>query len=231
MAGEKKGKTLWEMFTERFHHNGKGNGNGAALAFRNPLDWRIGEAETFAAANGAEFLDFTFTVKEIRECVRRLGGQEFGFTDYLLRGARTPGHGETAEMLVRVRALPKDHGEHDLLLLRLEDEFAFAEDFLAVVKDSTGVFEVKDDASGAVETFTRLNDLREPWEAAVLIVSATNADGKALPSSTGRAKLEYWDYWREVDPGGGQTTKEFLFVEMNADTGWFQIWRGRGFFV
>src|SRR2546426_4069103 len=69
MAEEKKSKTLWEMFAARFHHNG--NGNGAAIAIANPLDWRIGEAETFASTNGAEFMDFTFTVKEIREYVRR----------------------------------------------------------------------------------------------------------------------------------------------------------------
>ncbi len=231
MADIKKGKTLWEMFSERFLHqgDGHGNGDGAALTFRNPLDWRIGEAETLAPSNGAEFLDVTFTVKEIREYVRRLGNREFGFTDYLLAG--TSGKGEPAGMLVRVRALPQESGQHELLLLRLEDEFAFAEDFLAVVKDTTGVFEVKNDASGTVETFTRLDDLREPWEAMVLIVSATTAEGKAPRSATEQTKLEYWDYWRELVLGEGQVAREYLFVEMNSDTGWFQIWRGREFFV
>jgi len=37
------------------------------------------------------------------------------------------------------------------------------------------------------------------------------------------------DYWRDADIGGGNT-KEFVFVEMNSVTGWFQIWRGREFF-
>ena len=233
MAEENKGKTLWEKFSERFLHNGDGHGNGdgAALTFRNPLDWRIGEAETLAPSNGAEFLDFTFTVTEIREYVRRLGGREFGFTDYLLRGARTSGKDEPSGMLVRVRALPQENGPHELLLLRLEDEFTFAEDFLAVVRDTTGIFELKDDVSGTVERFTRLNDLREPWEAMVLIVSATTAEGRAPRSGTVRAKLEYWDYWREVVLGEGQTATEFLFVEMNGESGWFQIWRGREFFL
>ena len=44
-------------------------------------------------------------------------------------------------------------------------------------------------------------------------------------------KIEYWDYWRDVDIGGGNTAKEFVFVELNSDTGWFQIWRGREFFA
>jgi hypothetical protein len=122
-------------------------------------------------------------------------------------------------------------GGHDSLLLRLDDEFAFAEDFLGVVKDTTGIFEETDDKSGQKTTFSRINDLRESYVAAVLVVAATTPDGKGAPGKTTAAKLEYWDYWRDADLGGGKTAKEFLFVEMNSDTGWFQIWRGREFFT
>ena len=85
-------------------------------------------------------------------------------------------------------------------------------------------------AAAVTETFTRINDVRESYEAAVLVVAETTAEGKAPPGKTSTARLEYWDYWREIDIGGGKTAKEFLFVEMNSDTGWFQIWRGREFF-
>jgi len=229
MAEDDHGKTLWNLFAERFLH--QGNGNGAAFALSNPLDWRIGEAERLAPANGEEYLDHAFTVQEIREYVRRLGDHEFGFTDYVLRGMRPGGKEGLRELSVRVRAIPQEKGRHELLLLRLEDEFAFAGDFLAVVKDPTGIFEVKEDETGAVETFTRLNELREPWEAAVLIVTATTAEGKAPPGSVERAKLEYWDYGREVTQEDGRKVAEYLFVEQNGETGWFQIWRGREFFV
>ena len=67
-------------------------------------------------------------------------------------------------------------------------------------------------------------------EAAVLVVTGTNEKGQAPQSQTARAKVEYWDYWRSMDIGAGKTAKEFIFVEMNSDTGWFQIWRGREFF-
>ena len=97
-------------------------------------------------------------------------------------------------------------------------------------QDTTGAFEVTDDKSGAKETFSRINDLRESYEAAVLVVSETTPDGKASSAKTSPLKIEYWDYWRDVDIGGGNTAKEFLFVELNSDTGWFQIWRGREFF-
>ena len=63
-----------------------------------------------------------------------------------------------------------------------------------------------------------------------MVVSETTADGKAPPGKTSSVKLEYWDYWRDVEIGAGKSAKEFLFVEMNSETGWFQIWRGREFF-
>ena len=85
MEPDKKGKTLWEMLLERVH----GNGNGAGIAFANPLDLRVGSAVPVAYANGPEFADYDFTAQEIREYNRRIGGQEFRFTDYVLRGINT----------------------------------------------------------------------------------------------------------------------------------------------
>jgi len=121
-------------------------------------------------------------------------------------------------------------GGHDSLLLRLEDEFEFSEDFLGVVNDTTGVFEITDDKTGASETFSRINDLRDSYQAALLVISETTADGKAAPGEATPLKLEYWDYWRDAEIGGGKTAKEWLFIEMNSDTVWFQLWRGREFF-
>ena len=230
MLPESKGRTLWEMLQERIHRHAGGNGNGAAIEFYNPLDLRVGSPLRMAFANGPEFADYDFTVQEIREYNRRIGGKEFRFTDYVLRGVNTKTFDADQVMAARVRAVPNQAGAHDALLLRLSDEFAFAEDFLRVVRDDTGTFEVKEDDSGAAETFARINDLRESYEAAVLVVVETNAEGKALPPKTSGAKIEYWDYWREIQVGDGKSAKEFLFVEMNSDTGWFQLWRGREFF-
>jgi len=227
MEPEPRGKTLWEMLLERLH----GNSNGAGIAFANPLDLRVGSAVAVAYANGPEFADYSFTAQEIREYTRRIGAQEFRFTDFILRGvnAKSPAADDT--MAARLRVVPNQAGAHDALLLRLYDEFAFAEDFLGVVKDTTGLFKTRDDKSGAEETFSRINDLRESYQVAVLVVSETMPDGKAAPAKVSPAKVEYWDYWRDADIGGGKTAKEFVFVEMNSDTGWFQIWRGREFFA
>jgi hypothetical protein len=228
MEPEKPGKTLWEMLCERLR--GGANGNGAGLAFANPLNLRVGSAVPVAHANGPEFADYNFTVAEIREYARRLGGQEFRFTDYVLRGINTKSMDADDVMTSRLRVVPNAAGAHDALLLQLGDEFEFAEDFLGVVKDSTGLFKITDDESGEETTFSRINNLRDSYEAAVLVVAETTANGKGATGKVSAARVEYWDYWRDAEPGGGKTGKEFIFVEMNSDTGWFQIWRGREFF-
>jgi hypothetical protein len=225
MEPDNKGKTLWEMLLERLH----GGGNGAGIAFANPLDLRVGSAVAVAYANGPEFADYNFAAQEIREYTRRIEGQEFRFTDYVLRGINTKSPDADDTLAARLR-VPNQAGAHDSLLLRLYDEFEFAEDFLGVVKDTTGLFKMTDDKSGAEETFSRINDLRESYQAVVLVVAETTPDGKAATGKASPVKVEYWDYWREADIGGGKTAKEFVFVEMNSDTGWFQIWRGREFF-
>ncbi len=166
----------------------------------------------------------------LREYTRRIGGQEFRFTDYVLRGVNTKSFDADKTMIARLRVVPNQAGAHDSLLLRIYDEFGFAEDFLGVLKDTTGLFKVTDDKTGAEETFSRINNLRESYEAVVLVVSETTPDGKAAPGKSTPMKLEYWDYWRDADIGGGKTAKEFLFAEMNSDTGWFQLWRGKEFF-
>ena len=226
MEPENKGKTLWEMLQERLH----GNSNGAGIAFANPLDLRVGSPVAVAYANGPEYTDYNFSVQEMREYTRRIEAQEFRFTDYVLRGVNTKSPDADDTVAARLRVVPNQAGAHDALLLRLYDEFAFAEDFLGVVKDTTGLFKVTDDKSGAETTFSRINDLRESYQAAVLVVSETTPDGKGATGKVAPAKVEYWDYWQDADIGGGKTAKEFIFVEMNSDTGWFQIWRGREFF-
>jgi hypothetical protein len=223
-----KGKTLWEMVVERVRGNNS-NGHSTTVSFHNPMDLRVGAGFPMAFANGPESEDFDFTVQEIREYVRRIAGQEFQFTDYALHGLNKKTFDADQAMTARLRVMPNAAGGQEKVLLRLYDEFAFAEDFLAVVKDESGVFEATDD-DGTKAAFTRINDLRESYEAVVLVVSETTEDGKAAPKKTSTVKVEYWDYWREMELGAGNTTKEFIFVEMSSETGWFQIWRGREFF-
>jgi len=228
MDSAKNSKTLWEMLTERLHKGGAGN--GAGIPFLNPRDLRVGSAVAISASNGPEFANYDFSIQEIREYTRQIGSQEFRFTDYVLSGVNQKSFDANDLLAARLRVVPNQTGAHDSLLLRLYDEFAFAEDFLGVLKDDTGKFDVKDDKAGVTDTFSRINDVRDSYEAAVLVISETTPDGKAVNGKAAPLKMEYWDYWRDTDIGRGHTAKEFVFVEMNSGSGWFQIWRGREFF-
>jgi hypothetical protein len=225
---DNKGRTIWEMLCERLR--GSSADNGAGISFANPLELRVGSAVPVAYANGPEFAGYNFSVGEIREYTRHLQGQDFRFTDYVLNGVNTKSLDAEDNLSMRVRVVPNRVGAHDSLLLQLDDEFEFAEDFLAVVKDTTGLFKITDDKTGQETLYSRINGVRESYEAVVLVVAGTTPDGKGAAGQISPAKLEYWDYWRDVDLAGARTAKEFVFVEMNSDTGWFQIWRGREFF-
>jgi hypothetical protein len=203
----------------------------APVPFLNPLDLRIGAAVAVSHLNGPEFDGYDFSVVEIREYVRRINNQEFNFADYVLKGINSKTFDSADEVITHLRVIPTDHGTKDAVFLRLYDEFAFAEDFLGVVKDTTGTFEITDDKTGEKETYNRINDVEGSYEANVLIITTTTEDGKAPPGTPKAGKLEYWDYWRDAEIGGGKTAKQFVFVEMNSETGWFQIWRGSEFFL
>ena len=222
---QKNGKTLWEMLTH------KGNQTAAPISFYNPLELRIGSPVAIPSATGPEFRDYDFSVKEIREYVRRIGQQEFTFTDYILKGLNTKTVDSADEVIVRLRVFPNDAGTKDAILLRLYDEMAFSEDFLAVVKDTTGVFEINNDDADEHQSFTRINDVQGSYEGAFLVISSTTEEGKATAGTTKTGHFEYWDYWCDAPIGGGKTAKLFLFVEMDTDTGWFQLWRGTEYFM
>jgi hypothetical protein len=228
MDNPKPGKTIWEMLMERLQGAG-GNGNG--IPFYNPLRHGIGSAVPVSYANGPRFTGYDFSVREILEYTRHLAGADYRFTDYALRGVNTKSMDAESNLAARLRAIPNAAGAFDSLLLGLWDEFAFAEDFLAVVKDDTNLFKITDDKTGAEDTFIRVNGVNASYNAAVLSITGTTPDGKAAPGRAQPLKVEYWDYWRDAElPGGGKTAKEFVFVEMNSDTGWFQIWRGAEYF-
>src|SRR6185369_7567059 len=141
---KKKGKTIWEMLVERLNRGT----NGSGIAFDNPLDLRVGSAVNVPWSNGPEFPDYDFAVQEIREYTRHISGQDFRFTDYILRGVNKKTFDAGDVKNSKLRVVPNNAGAHDSLLLQLYDEFEFAEDFLGVVKDDTGIFEMTDDKAG-----------------------------------------------------------------------------------
>ncbi len=219
------GKTLWEMLKDKLN-------KPAQIVFYNPLKLAI-NATVPIAEKDPEFANYDFSVQEIREYTRHMGDQEFRFTDYVLSGVNTKTFDNDDRLVLRLRAVPNPAQTQDLILLRLDDEFAFDPAFLEVVKDPSGVFNVDDDgSSGPSRSYSRINEVKDPYEPVILTVSATTPEGLAVPSKSQASKLQYWDFWRDAEIAQtDKARKEFLFVEMNSETGWFQIWTGHEFFL
>jgi hypothetical protein len=211
-----RGRTLWEMLVDKIQ-------GPIELRHYNPLRARVGGS---VMINLLDLKELNFFVKEIREYRRTIGRHQFSFVDYVLL-ARPLG---ADDVLVRLRLVPVESDDpgaptHDALLLRLDDEFAYDEAFNQVVNDTTRKFQVLQDGR-VTEEFVRVNAITEPYRAEVALMRDTNHDGTVDRDEVEISRLEYWDYWREDRSEAGLPVRQYLFVEKDADTGWFQIWRG-----
>ncbi len=150
--------------------------------------------------------------------IRQLSGLNRPLVDYFL--VRNPPG--TPPLLLRVLADQGAKGivTHRLLLLTLYDSLSFNEGLFTVVQDDTKRLVIGDgiDPKEAVhDEFWRVNDKGGSEVCRVVVRSHAEE-----PKET---HIEFWDYSRLIDVDGVET-EEFIFVEMNKATGWFEIWRG-----
>lgn len=211
-----RGRTLWEMLVARFQ-------GPVELRYYNPLKARVGSSLTI---DEPDLKELNFFVREIRAYQRFVGGRDYPFVDYVLLARPLGGD----DVVVRVRLVPvaeTDSGgpSHDVLVLRLDDEFAYDASFESVLTDTTKKFEVQEDGQ-VVEEFWRVNDTIEPYPVEVAVLKDLDNDGKVTKDEVEKLRLDYWDYWRE-DKEGGAPVRRYLFVERDTETGWFQLWRGQ----
>lgn len=213
-----KGKTLWEMLMAKLH-------GPVELDYYNPLKAKIGSS---VMINEIELRENNFFIKEIRQYERTIERKRFLFVDYVLLAR--PLHGE--EIWLRLRLNPVDDPDaaagltHTALLLRLYDEMAYNEDLYKVVTDTTKKFEVLENGQ-VTEEYWRINDVATSYKAKLCVLKDENKDGQVDQDEVEKGELEYWDYWRDTTDEVGQPLRQYLFVEMNTENGWFQIWRGQ----
>lgn len=145
--------------------------------------------------------------------IRQYAGLPIGpIVDYVLEGV--PGCPQ-----VRLRFLPNENAKVRPLVLTLYDSLAYDEGLLDVVRDETArltIHDNSDSANTAGDIFWRIYD--EPDSH----ISSVNIQSRAGITD---AAIEYWDYSR-LTVIEGVETEEFIFVESNKATGWFEIWRG-----
>lgn len=192
----------------------------------NPLGVRCGSAMSI---NELDLRGLEFFVREIREYKANINGEEYKFTDYDLL-ARPLGKPDVA---VRLRVMPEDNPDslctHRTIVLNLMDEFGYDEGFEeGVLKDDTGIFQIDNDGEEP-QRFWRPgeegNYLLDSYRFRGKYLRDTDGSGKVDADEVSRFGIDSWDYSRETDIDG-VATEEFLFVEKNTDTGWFQLWRG-----
>jgi len=123
---------------------------------------------------------------------------------------------------LRFRVMPSENGNSTprTLVMSMYDDLPFNEGLLAVVRDDTKKFVIDDlgEMKNHVhDEFWRVNDVGGSHISRVIVRSD---DGKSDEGT-----VEFCDFSLLIDVDGVET-EEFIFVEMNKATGWFQIWRG-----
>ena len=207
-------KTLWEMLQGKI-------AGPVELQITNPLKLKVGNS---VRINDIDLVDLNFNVKRIMEYKRTIKGDDYFFTDYDL--VAYPLGRE--EVKVRLRLNPMDLPDkaagltHNVVLLKLYDEMGYDEGLFKVVTDTTKLFEVNQDGVCA-ERYYRINDVQDSYKPSVTVVEEGHKDLDDVK----KVNLEYWDYWRQTKDEGGTDYNQFLFIEMNKDDGWFQMWRGQ----
>jgi hypothetical protein len=222
MSSNDRGVTLWEMFVSWLQR--QSNGITASMPIKmpaqplNPLRWQLGAPVLFGGAQGDEFIGARTRLQAIRHVERISEGQHFDFVDYVLEVIGSMNN----QSIVRVRAMQNQQGEWNTALLRLHDAFDYDAQFLEVVNDPSGEFQIDDDPSGTPVKFCRLTE-GDPWEVGVYLQRDMDGDQQPDDATPPFHQERYWDYNRTTE----QSEEELLFVEMELGNGRFELWRGK----
>jgi len=194
----------------------------------NPLKVLIGRSFTL---NDLDHSGMNFVCKEIRESTVEMFDRVNHFVDYHLYARFLAGAPQMQgqQIFRKLRAAPDKRSfdvPYRMVLFTLVDELAFNKDFEAVVRDGTGVFKIDDDEKNIHEQFWRINDVKTSYLANVKLLEDLNGNGKVDRNEVKSLNVEFWDYQRKSDFDGVEEV-EYLLIEMNKTSGYFQLWRGK----
>ena len=197
----------------------------------NPIGARIGSSITI---DSIDCYGKHFFVTEIRDNCTKVAGQEFKMSDYTLTAKPLDGKDITVRLRVaedKCWSLPSSTCgvPYKAMVLEQHDSLAYDEGLHNVLKetDDTGKFQIDHDGADS-DIFPRCGGVKGSYKSHLVIVGretlAGNADKFPTPL-TGTTDIEYWDFSRIVKQDGVDV-EQYLFVEMNTDNGWFELWKG-----
>ena len=223
-----KGTTVFERWREKRRLEGL----ETEEKYLNPLDAKLGDV---VSLDVLDWREFDFTVSQFRVVTRLIGGREFPFVDYYLLHRGLDNEDETRCLL---RYIPLDEPDpdsgqtHTVLLLKPQDEFEHDEEVVKTLKADSGYTYFTPIKGGGPEDYneqvfpTRVNDIHLPYDCQVDVVKDENHDGEVGEDEVESHKLTLWDFWRTVSAEGGEDTTEYLYVEVDQEDGWTELFVG-----
>ncbi len=190
-------RTLWQRIM------GKGVAEPTAAPKYNPLG-----AKAFSPIliDLSGYTGKQLIVKQTREVIRSINATEHKFADYDIE--------DESNNKLRLRVFP----EGKILILDLYEDMQFSDDLWQICLNETE-FHVTDNDNNVEETYWRIGDVKTTQECMVLLdVGSDYCKGY---------KMDYWDFSRITKDEANQDYEQYLFVEMDKDSGRFQMWRGQ----
>ncbi len=220
----KQGRTLWEILTQP-----KPVEVPIELQYKNPLEAKVGQYITISNEEPI-WGGRTYEIQDIQVYKRVFKNSDPSYIiDYRL-------FSQSIDQSVKLRLVPNTEGrnlKYDSIMLKQFDEFEYDENFKLVCQDPTGIFQINEDENGKTldenEDFYRIPEhVFIPYHVEVTVIKDVDGDGKVEREEVKSYEMDYWDFWRDTfDKEHGVTFRQFLFVEMDNSTGYFQLWRGR----
>lgn len=195
------------------------------LRFYNPLEAKIGQVlDIDIDDDRGSYRGKDYVIKEILECRHAIGGKSFFHTNYIAKWMDPTG---SEEDKISLRLIPIDDPvkgsgiTHRVVLLKLDAEFEYDEKFETHIKG--GVLQVNlEDEDDTILYYHRRNDIRDIMNVDIAIIKDENNDGMVEESEVERQSIRLWDFERK----DGDDI-EYMFVEMDKQTGWFALWLGK----
>lgn len=185
----------------------------------NPLGVRCGNCFTI---DTLDLRELNFRVVALRENIRKNAGNTV-MADVLVKAS--PLDGEDVQRIIRL--VPDPGSVHGIpfraVVLELVDEMAFNRSLEASARMDQ--FIETENGTGHRKEYQRAASCQTPWECEAKMLADADGSGKVDPNEVDTAKFEINAFNRKTQLEGVEV-EEHIYVEMNKEDGWQQIWRG-----